>query len=142
MANLEEYVKSVKPSRKSKLEQYNNEISTLRESGYSVKQIHNFLTEYEKIDINLDYLFRYIQKLNTKELVKEIPSNPKSEPKQEEKKEDQEEVKKEEEKPKVDPIAAYKKLKEENAKNGTSGNKVGYWEAKNSRVRDWGKNNK
>ena len=133
MANLEEYIKSVKPSRKSKLEQYNNEISTLRENGYSVKQIHNFLTEHKKIDVNLDYLFRYIQKLNTKELAKEIPSNPKSEPKQEKKKD---------EKPKVDAVAAYKKLKEENARNGTSGNKVEIWEPKNSRVRDWGKNNK
>ena len=121
MANLEEYVKSVKPSRKSKLEQYNNEISTLRESGYSVKQIHNFLTEYEKIDINLDYLFRYIQKLNTKELAKETPNKPKSEPKQEE-------VKKEDEKPKVDPFEALRKLQEEDKKKGITKREVPYWE--------------
>ena len=130
MANLEEYIKSVKPSRKSKLEQYNNEISTLRENGYSVKQIHNFLTEHKKIDVNLDYLFRYIQKLNTKELAKEIPSNPKSEPKQEKKKD---------EKPKVDPFEALRKLEEEDKKNGITKREVPYWEPKNSLVRDWDK---
>jgi len=130
MANLEEYIKSVKPSRKSKLEQYNNEISTLRENGYSVKQIHNFLTEHKKIDVNLDYLFRYIQKLNTEELAKEIPSNPKSEPKQEKKKD---------EKPKVDPFEALRKLEEEDKKNGITKREVPYWEPKNSRVKDWDK---
>ena len=137
MANLEEYIKSVKPSRKSKLEQYNNEISTLRENGYSVKQIHNFLTEHKKIDVNLDYLFRYIQKLNTKELAKETLNNPKSEPKQEDQEED-----KELEEPEENPaFVALRKLKEENAKKGIFGNEMKIWEPKESRVRDWGKNN-
>jgi len=133
MSNLEKFKKLEKPGKKSKLSKYHNEISNLIEDGYTVKQVHKYLIEIEKVEVNLDYFYKYIRKLNTKELAKETSNNPKSEPKQE---------KKEDEKPKVDAVTAYKKLKEENARNGTSGNKVEIWEPKNSRVRDWGKNNK
>lgn len=135
---LEDFIKSSKPKRKSKLSMYDKEIKTLIENGFTVPQIYEYLT-LQKIEISLKYLYRYTLKLKKNTSIssleiEETLSKPKSEPKQEEKKED--------EKPKVDAVAAYKKLKEENAKNGTSGNKVGYWEAENSRVRDWGKNNK
>jgi len=133
MSNLEKFKKLEKPGKKSKLSKYHNEISNLIEDGYTVKQVHKYLIEIEKVEVNLDYFYKYIRKLNTKELAKGTSNNPKSEPKQEKKKD---------EKPKVDAVAAYKKLKEENARNGTSGNKVEIWEPKNSRVRDWGKNNK
>ena len=144
--NLEDFIKNRKPKRTSKLNMYDKEIKTLIKNGFTVPQIHEYLT-LKKVEISLKYLYRYTLKLKKNTSIssleiEETPNNPKSEPKQEEKKEDQEKPKEEDKKPKVDPIAAYKKLKEENAKNGTSGNKVGYWEAKNSRVRDWGKNNK
>ncbi len=137
--NLEDFIKNRKPKRKSKLSMYDKEIKTLIKNGFTVPQIHEYLT-LKKVEISLKYLYRYTLKLKKNTSIssleiEEILSKPKSKPKQEEKEEYQE-------KAKVDPIAAYKKLKEENAKNGTSGNKVEYWEAKDSRVRDWGKNNK
>ncbi len=136
MSNLEKFKKLEKPGKKSKLSKYHNEISNLIEDGYTVKQVHKYLIEIEKVEVNLDYLYKYIRKLNTKELAKETPSKPKSEPKQEEKKEDQEE----DEKPKVDPFEALRKSLEEDKKNGTTKRReVPYWEPKNSRVRDWDK---
>ena len=128
MSNLEKFKKLEKPGKKSKLSKYHNEISNLIEDGYTVKQVHKYLIEIEKVEVNLDYLYKYIRKLNTKELAKGTPNKPKSEPKQEEKKEDQEEVKKEDEKPKVDPFEALRKLQEEDKKKGITKREVPYWE--------------
>jgi len=125
-----------KPGFKSKLSKYNNEIYSLFEDGYTVKQIHKYLIEMEKVEVSLDYVYKYIRKLNIKELAKEISSNSKSEPKQKE----QEKQKDEDEKPKVDPFEALRKSLEEDRKNGTTTRReVPYWEPKNSRVRDWDK---
>jgi len=124
MSNLEKFKKLEKPGKKSKLSKYHNEISNLIEDGYTVKQVHKYLIEIEKVEVNLDYFYKYIRKLNTKELAKETSSNPKSEPKQEE----QEKQKDEDEKPKVDPFEALKKLQEENKKKGITKREVPYWE--------------
>ena len=125
MSNLEKFKKLEKSGKKSKLSKYHNEISNLIEDGYTVKQVHKYLIEIEKVEVNLDYLYKYIRKLNTKELAKKTP---KSEPKQEEKKEDQGEENKEDEKPKVDPFEALRKLQEENKKKGITKREVPYWE--------------
>jgi len=136
MSNLEKFKNLEKPGFKSKLSKYNNEIYSLFEDGYTVKQIHKYLIEMEKVEVSLDYVYKYIRKLNIKELAKEISSNSKSEPKQKE----QEKQKDEDEKPKVDPFEALRKSLEEDRKNGTTTRReVPYWEPKNSRVRDWDK---
>lgn len=142
--NLEDFIKNRKPKRTSKLNMYDKEIKTLIKNGFTVPQIHEYLT-LQKIEISLKYLYRYTLKLKKNTSIssleiEEIPNNPKSEPKKEEKKEDQKEEKKEDEKPKVDPFEALRKSLEEDKKNGTTKRReVPYWEPKNSRVRDWDK---
>jgi len=127
MSNLEKFKNLEKPGFKSKLSKYNNEIYSLFEDGYTVKQIHKYLIEMEKVEVSLDYVYKYIRKLNIKELAKETSNNPKSEPKQKE----QEKQKDEDEKPKVDPFEALRKSLEEDRKNGTTTHReVPYWEPK------------
>ena len=129
---LEDFIKSSKPKRKSKLSMYDKEIKTLIENGFTVPQIYEYLT-LQKIEISLKYLYRYTLKLKKNTSIssleiEETLSKPKSEPKQEEKKEDQEKPKKEDEKPKVDPFEALRKLQEEDKKKGITKREVPYWE--------------
>jgi len=126
--DLEDFIKSNKPKRKSKLSMHDKEIKTLIENGFTVPQIHEYLT-LQKIEISLKYLYRYTLKLKKNTSIssleiEEIPSNPKSEPK----KEDQEKEYKEPEK-EIDPVfVALNKLQEENKKKGITKREVPYWE--------------
>ena len=128
--DLEDFIKSNKPKRKSKLSMHDKEIKTLIENGFTVPQIHEYLT-LQKIEISLKYLYRYTLKLKKNTSIssleiEEIPSNPKLEQKQKE----QEKQKDEDEKPKVDPFEALRKLEEEDKKNGITKREVPYWEPK------------
>ena len=126
--DLEDFIKSNKPKRKSKLSMHDKEIKTLIENGFTVPQIHEYLT-LQKIEISLKYLYRYTLKLKKNTSIssleiEEIPSNPKLEPKQEEQEEEYKEPEKE-----IDPVfVALNKLQEENKKKGITKREVPYWE--------------
>jgi len=62
--DINEYILNIKPvkKRKSKLEEYKNEIGLLHKNGYSSLQIKDFLSQKYKINITPRAILYFISK--------------------------------------------------------------------------------
>ena len=63
MRLIDKYISKNKPLQKSKLSEVNDEILELLSKKYTVKSVHEYITGYRKISVELKYLHRYIKKL-------------------------------------------------------------------------------
>jgi len=62
MKKLEEFKKKIKPmQRKSILDEFFNEINDLLKDGYSIRQIYQYLKEYENLSISEQTLYKFVR---------------------------------------------------------------------------------
>ena len=71
MKLIDRFMKSNKPPQRSKLSEVDDDILLLLNRGHSIKQIHEYITGYRKISVELKYLHRYIKKLQARDKSKE-----------------------------------------------------------------------
>ena len=125
--SVKEFMRKNRPKRKSKLKDFDEDIKILIENKYTISQIYDYLFS-KKVEVSKDYLYVYCRKLKRNQDVK-VSST----------KENDITIEKDSKK-RVDPVAAYKKLKEENAKKGVTGNEVKIWEPEESKSKNWDNN--
>jgi len=71
MRLIDKFMANKKPLQKSKLSEVNDDILELLGKKYPVKLIHEYITGYRKISVELKYLHRYIKKLQARDKSKE-----------------------------------------------------------------------
>jgi len=59
--SVEKYMSENKPNHKSKLDPFRSQITKLINNGYSTKQILVYLRTYEKVNISLSNLYKFIK---------------------------------------------------------------------------------